>query len=130
MKLFRDIVKWSEVNSLSRVWLFATPWTVAGQAPLSMGFSRKNSGVGCHFLLQGIFPTQGLNPGLPHGRQMLYPLSHQGIPSEILTAIIYIYFAIFLSHFVYEVHLLLNLNKYYCLQKQWCSLLKLNCVFF
>ena len=31
--------------------LFATPWTVAHQAPLSMGFSRKNIGVGCHFLL-------------------------------------------------------------------------------
>ena len=33
------------------------------QAPLSMGFSTKNTAVGCHFLLQGIFLTQGLNPG-------------------------------------------------------------------
>ena len=32
----------------------------------------------CHFLLQGIFPTQGSNPGLPHCRQTLYRLSHQG----------------------------------------------------
>ena len=32
---------------------------------------KKNTGVGCHFLLQGIFPTQGLNPGLPHCRQTL-----------------------------------------------------------
>ena len=32
----------------------------------------KNTGVGCHTLLQGIFPTQGSNPGLPHCRQMLY----------------------------------------------------------
>ena len=32
----------------------------------------------CHFLLQGIFPTQGSNPGLQHCRQTLYPLSHQG----------------------------------------------------
>ena len=39
----------------------------------------KNTEVGCHFLLQRIFPTQGLNPGLPHCRQMLYHLSHQGI---------------------------------------------------
>ena len=31
----------------------------------------KNTGVGCHFLLQGIFPTQGSNPGLPHWRQTL-----------------------------------------------------------
>jgi len=36
--------------------------------------------VGCYALLQGIFPTQGLNPGLPHCRQILYRLSHQGSP--------------------------------------------------
>ena len=41
-------------------------------------FPGKSTGVGCHFLLQGIFPTQGLNPGLSHCRRMLYPLSHQG----------------------------------------------------
>ena len=38
----------------------------------------KNPRVGCHALLQGIFPTQGSNPGLPHCRQVLYRLSHQG----------------------------------------------------
>ncbi|CAN0476709.1 unnamed protein product [Rangifer tarandus platyrhynchus] len=43
-------------------------------------FPGKSTGVGCHCLLQGIFPTQGLNPGLPHCRQTLYPLSHQGSP--------------------------------------------------
>ena len=37
----------------------------------------KNTGVGCHALLQGIFPTQRLNPGLPHCRWILYHLSHQ-----------------------------------------------------
>ena len=37
----------------------------------------KNTGVGCHFLLQGIFPTQGLNLGLLHCKQILYHLSHQ-----------------------------------------------------
>ena len=36
-----------------------------------------STGVGCHFLLQRIFPTQGSNLGLPHCRQTLYPLSHQ-----------------------------------------------------
>ena len=41
----------------------------------------KNTGVGCHALLQGIFPTQGSNPGLPHCRWILYFLSHQGGPS-------------------------------------------------
>ena len=38
----------------------------------------KNMGVGCHAFLQGIFPTQGLNSGLLHCRQILYHLSHQG----------------------------------------------------
>ena len=38
----------------------------------------KNTGVGSLFLLQGIFPTQGSNPGLPHCRRILYQLSHQG----------------------------------------------------
>ena len=42
--------------------------------------SGKNTGVGCHALLQGIFPTQGLNPGVPHCTWILYPLSHQGSP--------------------------------------------------
>ena len=40
----------------------------------------QSTGVDCHFLLQGIFPTEGLNPGLPHCRQTLYSLSHQGNP--------------------------------------------------
>ena len=40
----------------------------------------KNTGMGCHALLQRILPTQGSNPGLPHCRQILYPLSHQGSP--------------------------------------------------
>ena len=35
------------------VWFFATAWTAAHQAPLSMGFPGKNTGMGCHFLLQG-----------------------------------------------------------------------------
>ena len=64
----------------------------------------KNTGVGCHALLQGIFPVQGWNPGLPHCRQIpslteppgkpnqgfgsgraeTYPLDHLGIPSKLL----------------------------------------------
>ena len=43
-------------------------------------FPGKNTGVGCHALLQGIFPTQGLNPGLLHCRQNLYCLSYQRNP--------------------------------------------------
>ena len=48
--------------SFSSVPLFATPWTVARQAPLSCDFPGKNTGVGSHSFLQGIFPTQGWNP--------------------------------------------------------------------
>ena len=40
----------------------------------------KSTGVGCHALLQGIFPSQGSNPGLPHCRQIFYHLSQQGSP--------------------------------------------------
>ena len=63
------------------LWL---PWTVACQAPLSMGILRARiNGEGCHALLQGIFPTQGSNPGLPHYRQILYCLRHQGNPRKL-----------------------------------------------
>ena len=66
-------------TSLSRVRLFATPWTVACTRLLRpQDFLGKSTGVGCHFLLQGIFLTQGSNPSLPHCRQTLYRLSHQG----------------------------------------------------
>ena len=59
-----------------------TTWTVARQAPQSKGrilewISGKNTRVDCHFLLQGIFLTQGLNLGHLHCRQTLYHLSKQ-----------------------------------------------------
>ena len=46
----------------------ASPWTTPG----------KNTGVGCHALLQGIFLTQESNPGLPHCGQIIYHLSYLG----------------------------------------------------
>ena len=48
--------------------------SVCGDSP------GKNTGVACQVLLQGIFPTEGLNPGLLHCRRILYQLSHQGSP--------------------------------------------------
>ena len=57
---------------LSRVWLFATPWNSPWN---SLG---QNTGVGRLSLLQGIFLTQRMNPGLPHCRRILSQLSHQG----------------------------------------------------
>ena len=58
--------KW---KSLSGVWLFDS--------------SGQNTGVGGISLLQGIFPTQGSNPGLPHYRRILYQLSHKGSPRTL-----------------------------------------------
>ena len=65
-----------------RVHLFSTPWTVAHQAPLSLGIlqARTLEWVAQLPLLQGIFPTQGLKPDLLHCRQILYHLSYQGSP--------------------------------------------------
>ena len=56
-------------NSLRPHGLYS-PWNSPGQ----------NTGVGSHFFLQGIFPTQGWNPGLPHCRRILYQLSHKRSP--------------------------------------------------
>ena len=69
------------VQLLSRVQLFATPWTVAPRLLCPCGSPGKNPGVGCHSLLQGIFLTQRSNPRLfclLHCRQILYPTSHLG----------------------------------------------------
>ena len=54
------------VQLLIRVQLFAALWTVAPKILYPWNFSGKNTEMGCHFLLQGIFPTQELNPGLLH----------------------------------------------------------------
>ena len=54
-------------HGLQPFWLLC-PWDFPG----------KNIGVGCPFFLLGIFPNQGLNPGLPLCRQIIYCLSHQG----------------------------------------------------
>ena len=102
--------KWkllSSVQLLSHLRLFETPRSAACQAFLSITNSRsslsssvmsnslqlhrlyrpwnspsQNTGVGSLFLLLGIFPTQGSNPGLPHCRQIHYQLSYQGSPQK------------------------------------------------
>ena len=58
-----------KVKSLSHVQLFATRWTVTSRLLCPWDSPGKNTTVGCHFLLQGIFPTQGSNPGLLKCRQ-------------------------------------------------------------
>ena len=52
-----------------------SPWDFPGQ----------NTGAGCHLLLQGIFPTQGSNPRLPHWQVGSLPLSHQGSPLKSIS---------------------------------------------
>ena len=67
----KDWYIWSEGKLLSRVQLFATSWTVANQAPPSMGFSRQEYWSGLPFLFPG-----DLNLGPRHCMQTLYRLSH------------------------------------------------------
>ena len=64
----------------------ATLWTVTHQALCPSDFPGKNTGVGRRFLLQEIFPTQGLNPQLLHWQADSLPLSHQGSSLQALLA--------------------------------------------
>ena len=82
MTSFQIVRRWKwKWKLLSCVWLFATPWTIQSVELYSPRNSPdQNSGVGCLSLLQGIFPTQGSNPGLPHCRWILYQLNHKGSP--------------------------------------------------
>ena len=70
---------------LSRVQLFVTPWTVARQAPLSMKFPGQEYWSGQPFPSPGDLPNPGTEPGSPTCRQILYHLSHQGSPTDILS---------------------------------------------
>ena len=59
------MIVWSEVKSLGRVQLFATPWTVAYQAPPSLGFSRQEYWNGLPFPSPRDLPNPGIEPGSP-----------------------------------------------------------------
>ena len=75
-------IKVGSLWMVCHVRLFVTPWTAVCQAPLFLEVSRQVYWSGCHAYLPGIFLTQGPNPGLPHCRQILYLLSHQGNPYD------------------------------------------------
>ena len=71
----------------------------------SWDFAGKNTGVGCHSLLQGIFLTQGLNPHLLHCRQILYHLEPPGKPFHIADACKHDRLIVFLCLYnVYVIH--------------------------
>ena len=68
------------IQSLSCIQLFATPWTVPAGLLCPWGSPGKNTGVGCHVLLQGIFPTQRSNPRLLHWQVDSLPSEPPGKP--------------------------------------------------
>ena len=70
-----------KVKSLSRVWLFATPWTVAYQAPLSLGFSRQECWRGLPFPSPGYLPNPGIEPGSPALQADALPSAPPGKPN-------------------------------------------------
>ena len=75
--LFRGKVRMRRgyAESHSRVWLFVIPWTVARQAPPSMGFSRQEYWSGLPFPSPGDLPNPGIKPGSPACRRILFHLS-------------------------------------------------------
>ena len=77
------------VLSLSRVWLFATPWTAAHQAPLSMGFPRQEYWSGLPFSSLGDLPDPGIEPTSPAWQVDSLPLSHLESPENLLDAVKY-----------------------------------------
>ena len=82
IQLLNDLRNW---KSLSPVWFFATPWTVARQAPLSMGFSRQEYWNGLLFPPAGDFPNPGLNPTSPALAGRFSTAELPGKPQELET---------------------------------------------
>ena len=66
-------------QSLTGVWLFATPWTVAHQAPLSMGFQRQEYRSGLPFLSPGDLLNPGIKPASPVNQSHLYQIKNQAV---------------------------------------------------
>ena len=77
--------KYCEAKSLSCVQLFATPQTVTGQAPLSMGFSRQEYWNGLPFHSPGDLPDPGMDPGSPALQAVSLPTEPPEKPMTIWT---------------------------------------------
>ena len=75
-----------KVKSLSRVRLFATPWTVAHEAPPSMGFSKQEYWSGLLFPSPGDLPNPGTEAGSPTLQVDSLPLNHRGSPLHAVGA--------------------------------------------
>ena len=96
--------KWSRsvVSDSLRPIRLLCPWDCPG----------NSTGVDCHFLLQWIFLTHGSNPGLPHCRQTLYRLSHQGSPIILVgniknreLCIVYVDYIFFLRRMIIDLNM-------------------------
>ena len=74
----REAAAAEALQSLSRVRLCMTPWTVARQAPLSMGFSKQEYQSGLPFPSPGDIPDPGIEPTSPARQVDSLPLRHQG----------------------------------------------------
>ena len=72
------VQKSGKCQQLTCIQLFVTPWTVARRLLCPWDFPGKNTGVGCHFLLQGVFQMQGSNSHLLHQQADSLPLRNQG----------------------------------------------------
>ena len=109
-------------------------------------FPGKSTGVGCHFLLQRIFPTQGSNLGLPQFRQTVYHLSHQGsiyliyiyltnnklqYDKIIYSTFVYMHSQLYVHIYTFQIiHSTLNFCKIYVFSihirySQWINRIKL-----
>ena len=109
----------------------ATPWTAAHQAPLSMGFSSKSTQVGCHALLQGVFPTQGSNPGLQHCKQIRYHWATREASQVFPSSPQYFKKSLLVFYFVFYVPCYLNgrMNLGFTAhQIPWRKHMDLNCL--
>ena len=82
-----DIYTACVFSHFSRVRLFATPWTVACQAPLSMGFPRQENWSGLPCPPPGDVPDPGIKPMSPGLQVDSLPLSHQGSPIYMLLSV-------------------------------------------
>ena len=96
---------------LSRVLLTATRWTVAHQASLSIEFSKHKYWNELPFPLQGILPTQGLNPSLLHWQVDSLPLSHLGSQNPNTLRHLYILLLFYKWHFLPLMKTTLHLKR-------------------
>ena len=101
--------------ALSYLTLLQPTYTGIRWAPLFMELPSKNTGLACHFLLQGIFPTQELNPRLPHWQDSL-PLSHPGGPFHNHIFLIKMsksyesWILSYIKNLFYSVYIFININ--------------------